>query len=66
MTYGVRPDGMSPDEFTLECQARMVVREMRKEPRREARRAVFERWAKLPGVTQDRVQRIWKDGSDQA
>lgn len=63
MTYGVCPEGMPLDEFTLECQARMVVREMRGKPR-EQRRGIFERWAKLPSVTQDRVQRIWKDGSE--
>lgn len=65
MTYGVRPDGMDDAEWTLECQARMVVREMRAERDRTKREAIFNRWQKLPGVTRERVQRIWKDRSEQ-
>ncbi len=65
MTYGVRPPGMPAAEWTLECQARMVVREMRAERDRTRREAVFNRWQKLPGVTRERVQRIWKDRSEQ-
>ncbi len=64
MTYGIKPEGMSDSEWLLECQARMVVREMRDKPKEE-RRAIFERWKSLPGVTQERIQRIWKDGSEQ-
>jgi len=64
MTYGVRPEGMTPEEWTLECQARMVVRLMRQEHDRIRRKAVYEHWQKLPGVTWERVQRIWQDGSD--
>lgn len=64
MSYGVRPEGMTDAEWTLETQARMVVREMRQRASRVERRAIFDEWAKLPGVTQERVQRIWRDGSD--
>lgn len=51
-------------EWQLECQALMVVREMRQYDNKPQRQQVFERWAHLPGVTRDRVQRIWKEGSD--
>lgn len=65
MTYGVRPAGMTDAEWTLECQARMVVREMREERDRTNREAIFNRWNSLPGVTRERVQKIWKDRSEQ-
>ena len=58
-----KPNDMPDSEWLLECQARMVVREMRGKRDPASRKAVFERWAKLPGVTHERVQRIWKDRS---
>lgn len=51
-------------EWTLECQARYVVRKMRHLPSRRERRALFEKLRRrLPGATEERVRRIWADGS---
>jgi len=56
MTYGVRPEGMTDADWTLECQARMVVRLMLEVPKGQ-REGIFREWeGRLPGVTRERVR----------
>ena len=63
MIYGQRPEGMTPEEWTIECRCRMVAREMRKGRNRSARLAIFEEWQKrLPAVSKARVAEIWREG----
>ena len=63
MIYGQRPEGMSPEAWTVECQCRHVAREMRAGRTRQARAAIFEEWKKrLPGITKERVGEIWREG----
>jgi len=63
MRYGVRPDGMSDAEWTLECQNRHAAREMVRGKSSSAMRGIFEEWQKiLPEVTKQRVFEIWRAG----
>lgn len=63
MRYGHRPPEMSLEDWTIECQCRHIAREMRQVRGIQARRGVFERWAKkMPGVSKDRVAEIWREG----
>ncbi|ALM54061.1 hypothetical protein [Halomonas huangheensis] len=57
--YGVRPAGMSDEEWTLECQARMVVRQYLEFPGKKGE--IIERWSKLPGVTPERLAKAEKE-----
>jgi len=63
MRYGVKPEDMTPEEWTIECQCRHVAREMRKGVNRSARLAIFEEWQrKLPSIDKARVGQIWREG----
>ena len=63
MQYGVKPDGMSPEEWTAECQCRHVAREMKQGRDKVERGAIFSRWQqRLPAVTRERVSQIWREG----
>ena len=63
MQYGVRPEGMSDADWTIECQCRLVAREMKAGRTRQARAAIFEEWKKrLPGISKERVGQIWREG----
>lgn len=63
MQYGVNPEGMTPEEWTTECQCRFVARKMREGRNSVARGAIFEEWQrKLPAVSKARVAEIWREG----
>jgi len=63
MRYGVKPEGMTPEEWTIECQCRFVAREMKAGRDRQARGAIFDQWQKrLPGISKERVGQIWREG----
>ncbi|GEK46535.1 hypothetical protein HPA02_08180 [Bisbaumannia pacifica] len=63
MLYGVKPEGMTAADWTVECQCRHVAREMRRGRNSTERGAIFDRWQKqLPAVTRARVGEIWREG----
>lgn len=63
MQYGVKPEGMTWADWDIECQCRMVAREMRAARDKAARTAIFEQWqAIVPGITRERVAQIWRQG----
>ena len=63
MQYGVKPEGMSDADWTVETQCRFVARKMREGRNRSARLAIFEEWQrKLPAVSKARVAEIWREG----
>lgn len=55
--YGIKPDGMSDSDWTLECQARMVAR-LTLDASAAEQQKIMEQWSKLPGVTPKRVMEI--------
>jgi len=63
MEYGKRPEGMSEAEWLVECQCRLVAREMKQGRDKVERGAIFSRWQqRLPAVTRERVSQIWREG----
>ncbi|WP_322528965.1 hypothetical protein R5R73_04820 [Salinicola sp. LHM] len=62
--YGVKPEGMSDGDWTLECQARMVAR-MTLDVSATERQQIMEQWSKLPGVTPKRVMEIHQELREQ-
>ncbi|MGM0783880.1 MAG: hypothetical protein ACQEUM_07195 [Pseudomonadota bacterium] len=63
MQYGVKPKGMTLEDWDIECQCRMIAREMRQGRDKAERAAIFERWQKaLPAVSKARVAEIWRQG----
>lgn len=63
MQYGVRPEGMSDADWTIECQCRLVAREMKQGRDKMERGRIFSRWQqRLPAVTRERVSQIWREG----
>jgi len=63
MQYGVRPEGMSDADWTIECQCRLVAREMKAGRDKVERGHIFSRWQqRLPAVTRERVSQIWREG----
>lgn len=64
MQYGKRPEGMSDADWDIECQCRMVAREMKRGRDKAARGQIFEQWKKIvPGITRERVAEIWRQGA---
>lgn len=64
MQYGVKPEGMPDADWDIECQCRMVAREMKQGRDRASRGAIFEKWQKVfPAVTRERVAEIWQEGA---
>lgn len=63
MQYAKRPEGMDDADWDIECQCRMVAREMKTCRDRADRGQIFEQWKVIvPGITRERVAAIWKEG----
>lgn len=63
MQYGVRPEGMSDEAWTIECQNRHVARLASQASGKRERVAILQKWQQiLPEVSRDRVVEIWRQG----